>query len=42
MSLLPIILLIAGAFVIAVIASGKHFGQPRRKERKDRKPDPEA
>jgi|JRYH01.1.fsa_nt_gb hypothetical protein len=41
MAWLSIILLVAGAFVIAVIASGKHFGQPR-KERKDQKPDPEA
>lgn len=39
MILLTLVILIGGAFAIAVLASEAHFGQPRRKGRKDEKSD---
>ena len=42
MVLLTLTILIGGAFVIAVLASEAHFGQPRRKARNERKPDGES
>jgi hypothetical protein len=39
MALITLVVLIGGAFAIAVIASEKHFGQPRRRPRNDDKPD---
>lgn len=39
MVLLALVILIGGAFAIAVFASERHFGRPRRKDRKDQKSD---
>jgi hypothetical protein len=38
MVLLALVFLIGGAFAIAVVASERHFGQPRRKQKRDQRP----
>ena len=41
MTLIALIVLVGGAFAIAMLASGKHFGQ-RDDTRKDTKPDDDS
>jgi hypothetical protein len=38
MAVLALVILVGGAFAIAVLASNARFGEPRRKDRKDETP----
>lgn len=39
MTVLALVILVGGAFAIAVLASNARFGEPRRKDRKDEDPE---